>query len=119
MLALVKTPRTETELCIHGESMEIITCLRRFFKVEIIGTEKPDQLIDANSSEYDRANRFRLLPGYRIKAGMTQKQLAEKSGIRQNLISDYETGRRRLTPAAAAKLAPALNISPDRLLPLD
>ena len=123
MLALVKTPRTEMEMCISGsDAMTVIRHLRRRFTVEILdrpAAEDPEERIDANRSEYDRANRYRLLPGYRLKAGLTQKRLAELSGIRQNLISDYENGRRKLTRAAAVRFAAALNIDPERLYPAE
>ena len=122
MLAVVKTPHTEMEISINGdEAMSVIQCLRRSFQVRIVNTSRRvsgDELLDANKSAYDRANQFRLLAGYRLKAGLTQKQLSEMSGIKQNLISDYETGRRRLTPRVAAKFAAALRIDPARLLPL-
>lgn len=122
MLAVVKTPRTEMEISINGdEAMSVIRCLRRSFQVRIVNASRRasgEELTDANDSAYDRANQFRLLAGYRLKAGMTQKQLSAASGVRQNLISDYETGRRRLTPVAAAKFAAALRIDPARLLPL-
>ena len=36
-----------------------------------------------------------LLAAARLKAGLTQKQLAGKAGIKQNMVSDYEKGRRR------------------------
>jgi transcriptional regulator with XRE-family HTH domain len=47
--------------------------------------------------------------------GLTQKQLAEKADIKQNMISDYEKGRRRLTKQMAAKFAVILEIKPARL----
>ena len=62
------------------------------------------------------ANRVgNLLNAARLKQGMTQKQLAEKSRIKQNMISDYEKGRRRLTKQMASKFAEILKISPARL----
>lgn len=32
----------------------------------------------------------KLLAGARLKAGLTQAQVAERVGVRQNMISDYE-----------------------------
>ncbi|MCF6238417.1 MAG: helix-turn-helix domain-containing protein [Candidatus Marinimicrobia bacterium] len=52
-----------------------------------------------------------LLAAARLKAGMTQIQLANKLGIRQNMISDYERGVRRLAPDMAKRLAAQLNIN--------
>ncbi|MBL7213088.1 MAG: helix-turn-helix transcriptional regulator [Desulfobacteraceae bacterium] len=57
-----------------------------------------------------------LLAGARLKAGMTQAQLAKKLGIRQNMISDYERGKRRISPSMAKRMAKALHIKVDRLL---
>jgi len=44
-----------------------------------------------------------LLAGARLKAGLTQTQLAEKLGIRQNMVSDYEHGRRIYSDAMAKR----------------
>ena len=57
-----------------------------------------------------------LLAGARIKAGLTQAQLAQKLDVRQNMISDYERGKRRLSPAMGKKIAKILNIASDRLI---
>ena len=56
-----------------------------------------------------------LLAGARLKAGFTQAELATKLGIRQNMISDYERGKRRLSPSMAKRLAKTLNVKVDRL----
>lgn len=54
-------------------------------------------------------------PGARLKAGMTQARLAEKLGIRQNMISDYECGRRTYSDAMAGRLSKALNVREEHL----
>ncbi len=56
-----------------------------------------------------------LLSAARLKANLSQSQLAEKLGIRQNMISDYERGKRRLTPDMATRIAEQLNIKIERL----
>ena len=56
-----------------------------------------------------------LLSGARLKANMSQAQLAEKLGIRQNMISDYERGKRRFSRAMAKRMAEVLCISLERL----
>jgi len=56
-----------------------------------------------------------LLAGARLKAGLTQGQLARKLGIRQNMVSDCERGRRPLSPAMAARFSAALHIKEPRL----
>lgn len=56
-----------------------------------------------------------LLAGARLKAGLTQSQLAEKLGIRQNMISDYERGRRSYSDAMATRLSRVLKVKDERL----
>jgi len=56
-----------------------------------------------------------LIAGARLKAGLTQAQLATKLGIRQNMINDYERGKRRLSPSMAERLAKILNLKANRL----
>jgi len=50
-----------------------------------------------------------------LKANLSQSQLAEKLGIRQNMISDYERGKRRLTPDMAKRMAETLSIKVERI----
>ena len=45
-----------------------------------------------------------LIRDLRAKAGLSQKALADKSGVSQNQISLLETGKQRLSPALAKKL---------------
>ena len=46
---------------------------------------------------------------------MTQNQLAEKLGIRQNMISDYERGRRTYSDAMAKRLSEVLEVREELL----
>jgi transcriptional regulator with XRE-family HTH domain len=52
----------------------------------------------------------------RKERGYTQVALAEKIGIIQSLISDYETDRLRLTAEMAVRFALALDVTTDELL---
>jgi transcriptional regulator with XRE-family HTH domain len=55
-----------------------------------------------------------LLQQYRLAAGFSQKELAERSGLSRRGISDLERGERRSPdPATVHRLAEALNL-PDR-----
>ena len=38
-----------------------------------------------------------LLEAARIKADLSQKQLADAMGIRQTMVSEFENGRRKVT----------------------
>lgn len=49
------------------------------------------------------------LKGLRCREGLTQRQLAEKTGIKQNHISEMENGKRSIGKELAHKLAHALN----------
>ena len=50
------------------------------------------------------------------KRGMTQKELAEKVGIRQSTLCEYEKGKRRITPKMAERFAAALNTYPEKFV---
>lgn len=55
---------------------------------------------------------------FRKGRGLTQTELAEKIGIIQSLVSDYESGRRRLHAEMVVRVAQALRVSTDELLGL-
>ena len=106
------------ELSINGEGAdEVLAWLAKKFDIAVI--EDKDESIPIEGTDFWRemnANRVgNLLQAARLKNGLTQRQLAEKSGIKQNMVSDYEKGRRRLTSQMAAKFAEILKISPARL----
>jgi transcriptional regulator with XRE-family HTH domain len=65
--------------------------------------------------EMDKNRVGNLLAGARLKAGLTQGQLARKLGIRQNMVSDYERGRRGLSPGMAARFSDVLHIKGSHL----
>ncbi|WP_235209922.1 helix-turn-helix domain-containing protein [Sphingobium sp. Ant17] len=54
----------------------------------------------------------------RLKAGLSQKQLADAIGTSQPAISNYESGEREPTIANIKSMARALNVSFDVLLPV-
>jgi len=117
MLAVVKKPRIE--LSLQGENIdELIDWIGKKFEVSILTSDKSDSVAIEETDFWKemQSNRIgNLLAGARLKAGMTQAQLAEKLGIRQNMISDYERGRRRLSSSMAKLMAKALHIKVDRL----
>lgn len=57
-----------------------------------------------------------LIRGYRTREGLTQKQLAELTGIPQRHISELEHGKRQAGKEWAKKLAAALNCEYQRFL---
>jgi transcriptional regulator with XRE-family HTH domain len=63
----------------------------------------------------------RLLRWERVRAGLTQKQLAHKAGVDEVTVNHIENDKRkrRPHPSTIHKLAEALGIPVERLLPLN
>ena len=119
MLAVVRKPHTEISLSGVG-AQEIIKLLRSHFAVEVLDPkprDNDDELVDIETTDWWRDNKYRVLAGARLKLDMTHKELAARSGIRQAVISEYESGKRKLTLRAAIKLAQALDTTPEHLMP--
>jgi len=119
MLAVVKKPHTEISLNGAGAG-KILELLRKNFTVEVLDVDTDqdygEQTVELKKTDWWKKNKHRILAGARLKAGMTQKELAEKTGIRQSVISDYEQGKRKMTLKAATRFAEVLNITPERLM---
>ena len=118
MLALVKKPHIE--LSLHGEHVdELLAWIKEKYDVAVLADEPADELVPIESTEYweemEKNRVGNLLAGARLKAGLTQAQLAEKLGIRQNMVSDYERGRRTCSDAMAARLSRALQVKEEYL----
>ena len=113
MLALVKKPHIEISL--HGENVaELVDWIKKRFEVTVLAEEPEEEFVSIESTEYWKEmekNRVgNLLVGARLKAGLTQAQLADKLDIRQNMVSDYERGRRTYSDAMAKRLSQTLQI---------
>jgi len=113
MLVLVKKPHIE--LSIHGEQVdELLDWIKKKYEVSVLVDEEEDELIPIESTEFWKEmqkNRIgNLLAGARLKAGLTQAELAKRVGIRQNMISDYERGRRTYSNAMAKRFSKALKV---------
>ncbi len=46
----------------------------------------------------------------------SQREIARAAGLSQAFVSELESGRKRLTPGTAQKLAPVLGTTPDQLM---
>jgi len=117
MLALVKKPRIEISL--QGENVdELIEWIRKKYEINILSSDNDDS-IDIEETDFWKemqSNRIgNLLSAARLKANLSQSQLAKKLEIRQNMISDYERGKRRLTPDMAKRIAETLKIKVERI----
>ncbi|MGI1660157.1 MAG: helix-turn-helix transcriptional regulator [Desulfitobacterium sp.] len=65
-------------------------------------------------AEYQGKNKIRV---YRLRAEIaTQKELAQKTGLSQSIISDLERGRRSLSPAWAMRIGEAVGTPWETLL---
>ena len=117
MLALVKNPRIEISL--HGEQVdELIEWIKKKFEVSILTPDMSDSIAIEETDFWKemQSNRVgNLLSAARLKANLSQAKLAAKLDVRQNMISDYERGKRRLTPAMAKRIAEILNIKVERI----
>jgi ribosome-binding protein aMBF1 (putative translation factor) len=118
MLVVVKKPRTE--LSIQGDRPgEIVAWLRRKYDVTVLAADEDEAAIPVEGTEFWKEmekNRVgNLLAGARLKAGLTQAQLADKLEIRQNMVSDYERGRRAVSPGMARRFSSVLQVQEARL----
>jgi len=118
MLALVKKPHIE--ISIHGENVaELVDWIRKKYDVAVLSEEPEEEFVPIEGTQYWQEmekNRIgNLLAGGRLKAGLTQTQLADKLGIRQNMVSDYEHGRRTYSDVMAKRLSRALKVKEEHL----
>ena len=124
MLAAVKTPHIEMTLSADPEALDyFLKVIREHFEVEVFAPNTVETAANDDDEEYENyldTNLWKqctpgnLLTGTRLKHGLTQAQLAQMAGMNQVTISDYETGRRKLTKKAALRLATAMGENPDR-----
>ena len=118
MLALVKKPHIE--ISIHGENVaELVDWIRKKYDVSVLSEEPEEEFVPIEGTQYWQEmekNRIgNLLAGARLKAGLTQTQLADKLGIRQNMVSDYEHGRRTYSDVMAKRLSRTLKVKEEHL----
>ena len=117
MLALMKKPRIEISL--QGEHIdELIEWIRKKYEVSIL-TPEDSESVPIEETDFWKemqSNRVgNLLSAARLKENLSQAQLAAKLNVRQNMISDYERGKRRLTLAMAKRIAEILDIKVERI----
>ena len=104
---------------LHGDDVdELIGWISKKFEVSILSSENSETISIEETDFWKEMQSNRtgnLLAGARLKAKLTQEQLAKKLGVRQNMISDYERGKRRLSPSMAKRIAEILHLKVDRL----
>jgi transcriptional regulator with XRE-family HTH domain len=57
-----------------------------------------------------------VLRAYRLKRGLTQKQLSERVGVVHSFICSLESGKKQPSLTMAFRLAAALDIEPGELM---
>jgi ribosome-binding protein aMBF1 (putative translation factor) len=117
MLAIVKKPHIE--LSINGEgAKEAVDWLARKFRLQIISDDADKINIEETDfyreMEVNRAGN--LLEAARLKAELSQKQLADAVGIRQTMVSEFENGHRKITRSMAERFAKILKVKAERFL---
>ena len=106
-----KKPHTDTiELRFHGpvdKEAEALAALQSLGFVEISDSIPWREAIPFSDEELPSV----CLAGARNREGLTQRQLADITGIPQRHISEMENGKRTIGKERAKKLARALNTS--------
>ena len=119
MLAVVKEPHIELALSGSTQAIKgLLDFIQTRYPLSVLdtfgATDKREEADDEESVDIFETDYWRgvtpgnLLQGYRLKHELTQKQLSEKCGIHHVVLSAYETGKRKLSPRAAARIANAL-----------
>ncbi|GFO56099.1 hypothetical protein GMSM_31060 [Geomonas sp. Red276] len=116
MLERTKKHRTENQLeARFVGSREEIGKLREYAKQ--IGAKESDggvTIQEAFPGYADNAGGM-AIRGARFREGLTQRQVAEATGIPQRHISELENGKRQIGKEWAKRLAKALNVGDYRL----
>jgi ribosome-binding protein aMBF1 (putative translation factor) len=117
MLAVVKKPHIE--MSINGEgAQEAVEWLARKFQLKVISGSTSDEKLNIEETDFYKEMELNragnLLEAARIKADMSQNQLAEKMGIRQTMVSEFENGRRRITKGMAGRFSKVLKVKAER-----
>lgn len=112
------------DLIIRSGSASLLPLLQKAYpKLEILDCDEDNKLIQAaetalysanHESLETSANRLRVI---RTGKGLTQRALAEATGVKREAISMLEGGKRALGVNLAKKLAPGLGIEYKQLLP--
>ncbi len=93
----------------------VIRAVKKQFSDYVI--DSSDEYEDWFETDLHREIAARMKPGdylrnFREATGMTQKDLAERIGVRVNYLSDMEAGRRTISRMKAKKIAATFNVSP-------
>ncbi|MEI3040679.1 MAG: helix-turn-helix transcriptional regulator [Victivallales bacterium] len=117
MLAIVEIPRVELALSGSKKAVtELLEYLRDRYPITVLSNMSHERSGDTEVPGQQPAP-GQLLQNFRLKRGLSQRLLAEKSGIGQTVLSAYENGRRPLSRKAAIKIGKALGEDPSQFFP--
>jgi DNA-binding transcriptional regulator YiaG len=96
---------TNVNLSIPAENFELVAAF-----VEKLGgsLEINDGELITVPQMHENERPGRMLKGLRLRAEMTQKELAEAIGVPQSHVSEYEKNKRRILEGKAKELAKLL-----------
>ncbi|MDR1520025.1 MAG: helix-turn-helix transcriptional regulator [Planctomycetota bacterium] len=77
----------------------------------LLDEDVDDEAIYSFEEAFPDSTPGRRLRGLRTREGITQKELAEKLGIRQHHVSEMECGTRKIGLAMAKRMAKTYNLS--------
>jgi len=103
------------QLTIPAENLEVVAALVAKLGGELI---VDDEVVTVPPMpEEERPGR--MLRGLRLRAELTQKELAEAIGVPQSHVSEYEKNKRTIPRGKAKALAKVLKTVPANFLPRD
>jgi ribosome-binding protein aMBF1 (putative translation factor) len=90
------------------------------YDVAVLSIDEAEESVPVEETDFwmemEKNRVGNLLAGTRLKAGLTQADVARKLGIRQNMVSDYERGKRPLSPSMAKRFSKVLKVKEERLI---
>jgi DNA-binding XRE family transcriptional regulator len=101
---------------VPNDSLQLVSDLVRKLGGRLLKNDCEEEIVFVSPPvpEPDRVGR--MLKGARVRAGMTQKQLASVIGVPQSHISEYEKNKRRIPQAKADELAKVLKTVPTHFM---
>ncbi len=97
---------SHAHIALPGDVLPVVLELVRRLGGEVIA-ESEERIVMPPLPERERVGR--MLKGLRLRANMTQKELATAIDVPQSHISEYEANKRAIPAAKAGQLAQVLN----------
>jgi len=116
MLELMKKPTTGKFVDIRlrvpvKDAAKVLTATKEFLRLaghKVREINEHGEALYSASEVFPDSHPGRILRGLRVREDMTQKQLAEKAGLKPHHISEMEHNKRPIGKEVAKRLAGAL-----------